>query len=60
LFSELFDGLLEVVSGSKHPKDYLEFLDTKALSEEVSMYRRYLLAFWSSKENLWGPLPPPT
>ncbi|MGR6035612.1 MAG: class I SAM-dependent methyltransferase [Candidatus Nitrosoglobus sp.] len=58
LFSELFDGLLEVVSGSKHPKDYLEFLDTKALSEEVSMYRRYLLAFWSSKENLWGPLPP--
>jgi SAM-dependent methyltransferase len=58
LFSELFEGLLEVVSGSKHPKDYLEFLDTKTLNEEVGMYRRYLLAFWSSKKNLWGPLPP--
>src|SRR5699024_7614124 len=54
LFSELFDGLLEVVSGSKHPRDYLAFLDTKALDEEVIMYRRYLLALWSSKKSLWG------
>lgn len=57
LFSELFDGLLEVVSGLKHPEDYLAFLDTKVPDEEVIMYRRYLLALWSSKKSLWGGPP---
>lgn len=57
LFSELFEGLLEVVSGSKHPRDYLQFLSTRAVCEEVTLYRRYLLALWSSRENLWGTAP---
>ncbi|BAW79538.1 hypothetical conserved protein [Candidatus Nitrosoglobus terrae] len=54
LFSTLFDRLLDVVSGLTHPKEYLAFLDAQEASEENSMYRRYLLALWSSKEDLWG------
>lgn len=57
LFSRLFEGLLEVVSGTRHPGDYLGILDAQASCEEVSMYQRYLLALWSAKESLWGPLP---
>ncbi len=57
LWTELFDGLLDVVTGKCEPSSMWKVLADDARGEEIPMFRAWYHGLWKVNENAWGPAP---
>lgn len=57
LWTELFDGILDVVSGQRAPESLWEGLSDDTRGEEIPMFREWFLGMWKGNESAWGPAP---
>ena len=57
LWTELFDGLLEVVSGRRSPQAMWDALADDSRGDEVPMFRAWYHGLWKSNEASLGPAP---
>lgn len=57
LWTELFDGILDVVTGRIPPVLMWQSLGDDSRGEEVPMFREWFLGMWKANETAWGPVP---
>ena len=57
LWTELFDGILDVATGQRDPKALWETLVDDARGEEIPMFREWFLGMWKGNEAAWGSAP---
>ena len=57
LWTELFDGMLEVASGKRTPQAMWEALADDARGDEVPMFRAWYHGLWKNNEASLGPAP---
>ena len=57
LWTELFDGIMDVVLGQKAPAQMWEALADDSRGEEIPMFREWYLGMWKGNEAGWGAAP---
>ncbi len=57
LWTELFDGILDVVLGKTPPLQMWQSLGDDSRGVEVPMFREWYLGMWKGNEAGWGPAP---
>ena len=57
LWTELFDGIMDVVLGQKAPTRMWEALADDSRGEEIPMFREWYLGMWKGNEAGWGAAP---
>lgn len=57
LWTELFDGIMDVVLGKKSPTQMWEALADDSRGEEIPMFREWYLGMWKGNEAGWGAAP---
>ncbi|MEZ5460260.1 class I SAM-dependent methyltransferase [Dokdonella sp.] len=57
LWTELFDGILDVVTGQRAPMALWEDLSDDSRGEEIPMFREWFLGMWKGNEAAWGAAP---
>lgn len=57
LWTELFDGILDVVTGNKTPSQMWEAVSDDSRGEEIPMFREWFRGMWKGNEAGWGPAP---
>ena len=57
LWTELFDGILDVAMGKVEPRRMWEALADDGRGEEIPMFREWFLGMWKGNEQAWGPAP---
>ena len=57
LYAELFGQFVDVIFGTLSAQDMLSYMDQRADTAEVALYRPYLLSLWRKNAALWGNSP---
>jgi len=57
LWTEMFDGLLDVATGKVAPEVMWKVLADDARGEEIPMFREWFRGMWKGNEANWGPAP---
>lgn len=57
LWTELFDGIMDVVTGKVAPLAMWESMADDSRGEEMEMFRKWYLGMWKGNEASWGPAP---
>ena len=57
LWTELFDSIMDVVTGKTTPLACWEAMADDNRGEEMEMFRMWYLGMWKASESVWGPAP---
>jgi SAM-dependent methyltransferase len=57
LWTELFDGMMDVVTGQRTPISMWEAMADDSRGEEMEMFRKWYLGMWKANVATWGPAP---
>ena len=57
-WSECFSRKLDLLYGEATAGQVLDWLDAQPQTEDVRLYRDYLMALWKRHQSRWGPMPP--
>lgn len=57
LWTELFDGIMDVVTGKVTPQAMWQSMADDTRGEEIEMFRKWYLGMWKGNEGTWGPAP---
>ena len=57
LWTELFDGIIDVATGKTPPAHMWEVLADDSRGEEIPMFREWFLGMWKGSEASWGAAP---
>ncbi len=57
LYAELFGQFVDVIFGTLSAQDMLSYMNQRADTAEVALYRPYLLSLWRKNAALWGNSP---
>lgn len=57
LWTELFDGIMDVVTGKMAPLARWETMQDDSRGVEMEMFRKWYLGMWKASEDVWGPAP---